>query len=608
MSAPNRIPCIKIIIQLLPYIWMRDWHLRMRIIISIFLTFVAIALNVTIPVLFKNIVNTFYLSKNNSPFFMICILIGYGLIWTISQVVTQLRSLVIYRVLERGMRKLSITIVEHLLSLSMRFHLDRYTGALTSYINRAQMGLDQIFWSLISFLLPVLVEIVVVIAFISYLYGPLYGIALCIIVGSYLSFSFMATNKALITLEMHNQNRAAATARVVDSLLNVETVKYFNNEKYEYQKVDCLLKQREDSATRYFVLNAQIQIFQVIIIGLGLIYLTTITGKGVYDGIMNVGDFVLINGYILQFVTPLNHFGYIMHQLRKGIQDMQAILNILSIKPEITDSAHAISLPSDNAEIVFHNVHFGYQAERPILNGISFTIPAGKTLAIVGPSGAGKSSIARLLFRFYDVQHGSITINGHDIRNVTQQSLHNAIGIVPQDVALFNDTLYHNITYGNPCATHKELEIAIKLAHLNSFIDSLPEGLDTIVGERGLKLSGGEKQRVAIARTVLKKPFIFIFDEATSSLDSNSEREIQKNLEEISCGATTIIIAHRLSTITKADTIMVLNKGVIVETGTHSELLYKNGLYAQLWYQQHEQYNQASGSSMRADFNNFFNY
>lgn len=545
-----------------------------------------IAINLSIPIIFKTIVNTFAQTQSLSPVVLSLLLASYGLFWTLSQIVAQTRMHVIYRVLERGTRLLSLSFFDHIISLSQRFHTERQTGALTNSIERAQHGYDSIFWGLILFLVPTALEMSLVIVLLSYLYGLLYGVALLFIMIGYLFFSFIAMKRSIKAQELHNEKRIQSSARIVDSLLNVETIKYFNNEKYEHAHINEFLKQQEDAGTKRSITDSTVQMGQAVVIGLGLTCLTWMAGMAVYNGTMNIGDFVLINGYFLQFAMPLNHFGYIMHQVHRGIQDMRSVLEILHIEPAIKDAPQAVAIKVDKAEVLFDDVYFGYTPERIILKGISFKVPIGKTVAIVGPSGSGKSTIARLLFRFYDVDSGAIFLNGHDIRLVTQKSLHQAVGIVPQDTVLFNNTLYHNIAYGNPTATENEVKKAAQLAYLDAFIDSLPQGYATVVGERGLKLSGGEKQRVGIARLLLKKPALYIFDEATSSLDTRTEKEIQQNLEEISAHRTTFIIAHRLSTVVHAHEILVLDRGSIVERGTHIQLLQHNGVYAQLWQRQ----------------------
>lgn len=576
----------KLLFRLLPFIWGDTWRIHIRVVASLIFTAMMIVLNVSLPLLFRKIVDALSACTPQPISYLSLILIGYGLLWTISQIILQVRAIVLYRSLERSMRLLALRIFDHLLKLSLRFHLDRKTGAITTAIERAEDGLDHIFWGIFLFMINTIIEMIIVIILLAYLYGIVYSSALLVVMLLYLVFTFFALGKSVAVQEEYNDKRQEAGARIVDTLLNVETVKYFDNEKFEHIECDEILREQEDAGVIKYKYDSLLQIGQNIIVGAGLIVLTWLSGNAVKNGAMTVGDFVLINGYLLQFIYPLNHFGYIVRSIRKGLNDVSSAMNLLRLKPEIKDSPTAIPLKITSAEIVFDNVKFQYDERRPILKGISFTVPAGKSFAVVGPTGSGKSTIARLLYRFYDVSSGRILINGHDIRSITQYSLHKAIGIVPQDTVLFNNTLYYNIAYARPDASQEEIEQVIKMAHLDSFIKRLPDGYNTEVGERGLKLSGGEKQRIAIARILLKKPGIYIFDEATSALDTQTEREIQNNLDEISIGATTLTIAHRLSTVINSDTIIVLNHGIIAEQGTHEQLLEKNGLYAQLWQQQ----------------------
>lgn len=548
-----------------------------------------IALHVSLPLFFRKIVNSLSACTPKDPIYLISmLLVGYGILWTLSQIITQLRAIVLYRSLEHSMRLLAMRVFNHLLSLSLRFHLDRKTGAITTAIERAEDGLDHIFWGIFLYVINTLIEIVIVISLLTFLFGWVYSTILALVMIVYLIFTSMALARSVHVQEHYNEKREAAGARLVDTLLNVETVKYFNNEKYEQQQCDAILKEQEDAGVAKYQFDSISEMGQNIIIGTGLVLLTWLSGNAVIHGTMNVGDFVLINGYLLQFIHPLSHFGYIIRSIRKGLNDVNSAMNLLALKPEIKDAPNAINLKITNATITFNNVHFAYDDRRPILKGVSFTIPAGKSVAVVGATGSGKSTIARLLYRFYEVKEGAILINGIDIRTITQDSLHRAIGIVPQDTILFNNTLYYNIAYGDPHASEPEVKQAISMAHLDGFIKRLPDGYKTEVGERGLKLSGGEKQRIAIARVLLKKPAIYIFDEATSALDTQTERDIQNNLEEISTGATSLTIAHRLSTVVNSDMIIVLDHGVIAEQGTHTELLERNGLYAKLWQQQQE--------------------
>lgn len=576
----------KLLMRLWQFLWVPQWRLRIRVIASLVFTAIMIVLNVSLPLFFRKIVNSLSLCEPQPITLVYVILIAYGTLWLLSQIIMQLRAIVLYRSLEHSMRLLALRIFDHLLKLSLRFHLDRKTGAITTAIERAEDGLDHIFWGVFLYMINTLIEMVMVVVILLYLYGMLYAGALLLVMIAYLAFTVFALKKSVNVQETYNDKRQEAGARLVDSLLNIETVKYFDNERYEHEQCNEILQEQEDAGVIKYAYDSWLQIGQSIIVGVGLIVLTWMSGNAVLKGAMKVGDFVLINGYLLQFIYPLNHFGYTIRSIRKGLNDVDSAMNLLALKPEIKDMPNAKELEIKEANITFDNVQFAYDERRKILKGISFKVPAGKHIAFVGATGSGKSTIARLLFRFYDVSGGSIQINDQDIRAIKQKSLHKAIGIVPQDTVLFNNTLYYNVAYGNPDASKQEIEQAMQMAHLDKFIKRLPDGYNTEVGERGLKLSGGEKQRIAIARVLLKKPAIYMFDEATSALDTHTEREIQSNLDEISVGATTLTIAHRLSTVVNSDLIIVLDHGIIAEQGTHAELLEKNGLYAQLWNQQ----------------------
>ena len=586
-SQPKKhVSFLKTISSLLPFFWINDFKIRLGIVSSLFFMCISIALNIVIPLIYKNVINI--LSTQNKDLFSLVpiILLLYCSLWIMSQVISQLNTMILARVLEQNLRLLRFRIFTHLHSLSLRFHMDRHTGIVINTLERALSGFEAIFFGAFLFVLPILIEMVVVVILLTIFYGISYSVGLVLILVSYLFFSLIAMRYRTPKQTAYNKSRANTGAFITDSLLNFETVKYFSNEHYDFERCDNLLKEQEYKGIATQLSATTIQICQSIVIGAGLIYMSLMTGCAVISGQMNVSDFVLINGYIWRFIMPLHQLGRILQQMHTGLNDMNDVMNLLEEMPEVQNTYNAINLKSNSIEITFDNVVFGYDQQRTILNGISFTVPAGKVVALVGASGAGKSTIARLLFRFYDVNSGRILINGHDLRNITQQSLHSLIGVVPQDTVLFNNTLYYNISYGCPTACQEEIEHAIKLAHLDDFIKKLPEGDQTFVGERGLKLSGGEKQRVAIARMLLKKPQIYVFDEATSSLDSCTEKEIQRNLEEISVGATTLVIAHRLSTIVKADEIIVLSEGLIVERGNHQKLLALDGIYANLWKKQ----------------------
>ncbi|HBR70918.1 TPA: metal ABC transporter permease [Candidatus Dependentiae bacterium] len=577
---------LKTLFQLRTFFWTNNRSIQIRTILSLLFTLLMIGLNVTTPLVFKYLIQLFSHLQTASSFLIYLALIIYGGLWTCNQLISNLRSILLFRSLERGSHLLSVCLLNHFHELSLRFHLERQTGALTSMIERAQFGFESIFWGIILFILPTIIEMVTVLLVLTYLYGIFYSGILLLIMATYLSFSFLALDYSEKKQTVYNKKRSGASGRIIDSIFNFETVKYFNNEIYENEQCNNILQEQENAGTDKHIADTIVQLGQGLIIGLGLLIITFISGSAVIHKTMDISDFILINGYLLQFVMPLQHFGYVVRHVRKGLNDMQEALDLLTLQSEVQDKQNAINIITTQPSITFDNVSFGYEKRRIILKNISFTIPHGKTMAIVGPTGSGKSTLAKLLFRFYDVNEGCILVNDLDIRNITQSSLHKIIGVVPQDTVLFNNTLYYNVAYGQPEKSHQEIEHVVKLAHLDTFIKKLPDGYQTKVGERGLKLSGGEKQRVAIARTLLKNPSIFIFDEATSSLDTHTEQEIQKNIEEISTNATTLIIAHRLSTIVHADEIIVLDKGSIVERGTHQSLLKNNGLYRMLWEKQ----------------------
>lgn len=576
----------KTLAWLLPFLWSKDARIRFGIVASLCITVLIIFFNISVPLLLKNIINNLSADNVSDSFRIQLLFLLYGIAWTCNQFLQQLSNASSIYALERSMRMLNLHIFHHLHSLSMRFHLDKKMGALTNAIDRTQVGLDAIFWALLLFIIPTAIEMTMIIFIFMGLYGIGYSGILFLVTLSYSLFSRFGMNVMDKMQEAYNEKRSLASATFVDSLLNIETVKYFHNQQYDEKKCDVVLQQQEKVGIKLHLFSCFFTCGQKIIIGIGLICLTWKSGNAVLAKSMSVGDFVLINSYMLQFIAPLSSFGYIARQVRKGLADMGDIVTLLHTDPEVKDASDACTMDNNTAAITFSGVHFGYTSERKILSDISFTIPSGKTVAIVGSTGSGKSTITKLLFRLYDVTDGAIFFNKQDIRTVTQKSLQSAIGVVAQDTNLFNETLYYNIAYARPTASCAEIEQAINDAHLTDFIARLPDGYNTVVGERGLKLSGGEKQRVAIARVLLKKPALYIFDEATSSLDNNTERALQKNIKQIAQGKTTLIIAHRLSTIVHADEIIVLDRGIIVERGNHVQLLERGGMYSELWNNQ----------------------
>ena len=575
-----------IIALLFSFIWATGRGMVVRLILSFVFVVVTICLNVSIPLIFKKVVNSLSSCNAMNITTLQLLFVLYGVTWILSKVTVQMREIVIARLLERAIRLLSVRLFDHLHALSLRFHLERKTGGITTIISRIQRAFPDIIMELFIYLIPPIVEVIIAMGILWHMYSLTYGLLLFLILGIYMIFSMIAIGWLAKAQRVNNQKEERVSTRLVDSLINYETVKYFNNQEFEHDQYDAALGELEDAATRKQVRSELVHLGQGVIIGLGLLVLTWISGNAVIQGTMQVGDFVLINGYLLQFFYPLSFFGILLRHIRRGFTDMENAFALLDLEPEIVDAPNAIALAPSAVRITFEDVSFGYQVARPILKGVSFTVPEGKTVAIVGPTGSGKSTIARLLFRSYDVSAGRILVNGNDIRSITQDSLRALFGIVPQDTVLFNNTLYYNVAYGNPSAPVEQVERAMQLAHLDNLVAALPYGVATMVGERGLKLSGGEKQRVAIARALVKNPKMYIFDEATSALDTRTERDIQKNIEEISQGSTALIIAHRLSTVINADQIIVLEHGLVAETGTHAELLAKGGLYKRLWDQQ----------------------
>ncbi|HYC13748.1 MAG TPA: ABC transporter ATP-binding protein/permease, partial [Stellaceae bacterium] len=518
----------------------------------------------------------------------VALVVGYGLARVLAQVFGELRDAVFAKVGQRAVRQIALRTFRHLHGLSLRFHLERQTGGLSRAIERGIRGMDFLLSYMLFSAIPTVLEVSLVAGILWHFYDWDFAAATFITVVLYVIFTFAVTDWRVKFRREMNDRDSEANTKAIDSLLNFETVKYFANEEHEARRFDVALQAYEKAAVKSQTTLAFLNVGQGIIIAVGLVVVMLLAGQGVAAGHLTVGDFVLVNAYLVQLYMPLNFLGVVYRNIKQSLIDLESMFRLLDVEAEIADAPGAPALTVDRGEVVFDRVSFRYDPRRPILEDVSFRVPAGGTVAIVGPSGAGKSTISRLLFRFYDVDEGRILIDGQDIRGVTQESLRRAIGVVPQDTVLFNDSIRYNIAYGRPGAEQAEIEKAARLANIGDFIAKLPDGYKTPVGERGLKLSGGEKQRVAIARVVLKAPRIMVFDEATSALDTKTEREIQDNLEAVSQDRTTLIIAHRLSTVVHADEILVLELGRVIERGDHPTLLAKGGVYASMWARQQE--------------------
>jgi len=565
------------------------WNYRGRVLLALGFLILAKVANVGIPLVLKGIVDSLDSSAHSQLILPLALLLAYGALRLSSSLFNELRDSVFARVRHGALRNVSLKVLEHLHQLSLLFHLERKTGGLSRDIDRGTRSVSSLMNYMVFSILPTLVEIGLVAAILLSRYDIWFTVVTLVAVVSYIVFTMRVTEWRMKYRISMNQFDSQANTRAVDSLLNYETVKYFGNEQYELARYDDSLKQWESEAVNSQTSLSALNFGQAVIIAAGVTAIMILAAKGVVAGTMTLGDLVLVNAFLLQLFIPLNFLGIVYSQLKHALTDMHLMFDVLNKEPGIVDRPDAPRLAAQNAEIRFEQVSFAYQSQRPILHDISFTIPAGQKVAIVGPSGAGKSTLARLLFRFYDVNGGVIRVNGQDISAVTQDSLRRAIGIVPQDTVLFNESLRYNIVYARPGASDADIEQAAHVAHLTDFINSLPQGYDTVVGERGLKLSGGEKQRVAIARAVLKDPHILIFDEATSSLDSHSEQAILDALREAAAHHTSLVIAHRLSTIVDADNILVMDQGRIIESGIHQTLIAAEGAYARLWAMQQEE-------------------
>lgn len=579
-------PDWKIISGLWPYLA----QFRGRVVLSLVLLVLAKLATVATPIALKYIVD--YLDQNRGADMLLWIpvilVVAYGALRFGATLFNELRDAVFARVAERAMRRVSLRVFEHLHQRELAFHLDRKTGGLARDIERGTNGISFLLRFTLFNIVPTLLEILMVAGILFVVFNVGYVLAILVAVVVYVVFSIKITEWRTKFVREANARDNQSNSRAIDSLLNYETVKYFNNERYEAQLYDVDLDDWEQARLKNRLSLAALNSGQALIIGLAMIVIMAMAVREVASGEITLGDFTMINAYLLQLFIPLNALGFVYREIRQALVNVERLFKLLGDKPAIEDAPDATELVVDKGEVQFEHIHFAYRPDRPILKDVNFSIPAGHKVAVVGASGAGKSTLARLLFRFYDVDQGAVRIDGQDIRNVTQDSLRSAIGVVPQDTVLFNDTLYRNLAYGRPEATEEEVYRAARMAHLEDFIHSLPEGYETKVGERGLKLSGGEKQRVAIARVILKNPPLLILDEATSSLDSLSEQAILTALKEVSQRRTTLVIAHRLSTVMDADSILVMEGGKIVESGHHLDLLARRGHYARLWSQQHQ--------------------
>jgi ATP-binding cassette subfamily B protein len=571
-------PSLRSIGRLFPYLW----EFRGRVLLALALLIGAKLASVMVPLVLKEIIDA--LDKPRPELVLpLALILSYGVLRFASTTFSDLRDVVFAKVTQRAMRRISMAVFDHLHALSLRFHLERQTGGITRDIERGAKAMSSLVGYLLFRIPPTVLEILMVAGILFVKLDWVFGLLTLITLGAYIGFTVTITEWRTQFVRKANALDSQAYGRAIDSLLNYETVKYFGNEKYEARRYDSSLVEWEDMALKSQRSLGFLNAAQAGVIAIGVTLMVLRAAAGVVEGTLTLGDLVMVNAFLLQMFQPLSFLGVMYRQIKESIADVERMFGLLQRPREIEDKPDARDLDVIAGEVKFEHVSFAYNADRPILHDVSFVIPAGKTVAAVGHSGAGKSTLARLLFRFYEVGAGSIAIDGQDIRHVTQDSLRAAIGVVPQDTVLFNDSIYYNIAYGRPDATREEVIEAARAAHILHFIESLPQGWETVVGERGLKLSGGEKQRVAIARTLLKNPAILILDEATSALDTKTEKAIQAELLEIARGRTSLIIAHRLSTVVEADEILVMDGGRIVERGRHPDLLAQNGVYAHMW-------------------------
>ncbi|MEC5387566.1 ABC transporter ATP-binding protein/permease [Uliginosibacterium sp. H3] len=572
--------------SLLPYVW--QW--RGRVALAMVCLIFAKVANVGVPIIFKHVVDALDLSHKEALIVVpAALLLAYGALRFATSAFTELREILFARVTQQAVRSITLEVFQHLHALSLRFHLERQTGGLTRDIERGTRSIGSLISYAIYSILPILVEISLVLGVLVNNYDISFALITVATLLVYITFTVKVTNWRTHLRRQANELDSAANSRAIDSLINYETVKYFNNEAYETRRYDDQLRAWMNAQIRNQYSLSGLNIGQALIIACGVTAMMWNAASGVAAGKMTLGDIVLVNAFLIQLYIPLNFLGVLYREIRQALTDIERMFTLLRTEREVQDAPDAVELPAGPAGLRFDNVSFAYDPRRPVLEHINFDIQPGHTVAVVGHSGAGKSTLSRLLFRFYDVSDGAIQLGGTDLRKIRQASLRKAIGIVPQDTVLFNDSILYNIQYGRPEASHDEVIAAARAAQLHDFILDLPDGYETKVGERGLKLSGGEKQRVAIARALLKNPPILVFDEATSALDSKTEKAIQAQLEAAAKGRTALIIAHRLSTVMNADEIIVLESGQVIERGSHSTLLAKNGAYAQMWTLQQQE-------------------
>ena len=574
---------------LVPFLWPKNKKsMKARVVIAVICLLLAKAANIgTPPILGYAVDSLTELSEGINIYMLIplALIISYGIARIAALGFGELRNAIFSKVAQNAITQLTLNTFKHLHSLSLQFHLGRQTGALSKFIDRGTKGVNFLLTYVLFNVIPTIIEIFLVAGILAFVYGWKYALVTLITIGLYIIVTFTVTQWRLQFRRRMNAADNAVSTKLIDSLLNFETVKYFNNEEHEYKRLDESLQEYEKESINNQYSLSYLNIAQTFVIMTGITIMLVMSAFDIRAGTLTIGGFVVINAYMLQLYQPLNFFGTVYREIRQSLTDMENLFSLWEEKPNLSDNDQSAS-KTNQASIRFENVSFDYDERRTIIENISFEVPDGKKVALVGPTGAGKSTISRLLFRFYDPKHGAIYINNENIKDISQSSLRKMIGVVPQDTVLFNDTIYYNISYGNPEASEEQIYEAARSADIHNFVIGLPDGYQTLVGERGLKLSGGEKQRVAIARAILKNPSIFFFDEATSALDSTTEKEIQKNLQTISQNRTTLVIAHRLSTAADADEILVLEQGQITERGTHDQLLSLQGKYAEMWDKQ----------------------